>query len=85
MIMLDTKPGDDQSNGGAMAMPDGVPDQVPSYWSVYFAVQDCDVAVARSVELGATVFLPAMQMGPGRFAGITDPSGATPTIGAFSS
>ena len=85
MIMLDTKPGDDQSNGGAMAMPEGVPEQVPSYWSVYFAVQDCDTAVARSVELGATVFLPAMQMGPGRFAGITDPTGATLMIGAFSS
>ncbi len=85
MIMLDTKPGEDKSNGAAMSTPAGVPDEVPSCWLVYFAVEDCDAAVARAVGLGASVFLPAMQMGPGRFAGLTDPTGASLMLGAFGS
>jgi predicted enzyme related to lactoylglutathione lyase len=83
MITLDTKPGDDKGNGGAMTMPAEVPSEVPPFWAVYFAVTDCDESVARAVELGGTVFLPAMQMGPGRFAGITDPTGAAFMLGHF--
>jgi predicted enzyme related to lactoylglutathione lyase len=77
MIVLDAKEGDDKSNGGAMSMPPGVPDEVPSYWAVYFAVADCDAALARATELGAEVFLPTMEMGPMRFGGVTDPTGAS--------
>ena len=84
MITLDAKDGEDKSNGGAMAMPDEVPSEVPSYWAVYFAVEDCDRSVERAVDLGATVFLPAMSMGPGRFAGIMDTTGASLMIGSFS-
>lgn len=80
---LDTKEGDDKSNAGAMTVPDGVPAEVPSYWAVYFAVADCDTSVARAGELGGTVFLPAMSMGPGRYAGITDPTGGMLMVGSF--
>jgi len=80
---LDSKPGDDKSNAGAMAMPEGVPAEVPSFWGVYFAVADCDATLARATELGATVSFPAMDMGPMRFAGITDPTGAFVMFGAF--
>jgi uncharacterized protein len=76
VIALDAKDGDDKSNGGAMTMPEGVPPDVPAHWAVYFAVGDCDAAVARAQELGASVFLPAMDMGTMRFAGIADPTGA---------
>ena len=80
---LDTKPGEDTSNAGAMTMPAMVPAEVPAYWAVYFAVADCDDAVERATGLGAQVFLPAMQMGPGRFAGLTDPTGAMVMVGSF--
>jgi hypothetical protein len=81
--MLDSKPGDDKSNAGAMTMPEGVPPEAPSCWMVYFAVADCDDAVGRGQDLGATVFLPAMDMGPGRFAGLADPTGAMFFLGSF--
>jgi predicted enzyme related to lactoylglutathione lyase len=80
---LDTKTGDDKSNCGAMPMPDMVPATVPSMWMVYFAVADCDASVARAQELGATLFFPPMDMGPGRFAGVTDPVGAMFFFGAM--
>jgi len=84
MIVLDAKDGDDKSNGGAMAMPPGVPDAVPSFWAVYFAVQDCAASVATAEALGGTVFLAPMQMGPGTFAGVTDPTGGMFFLGNFS-
>jgi len=80
---LDTKEGEDTSNCGAMATPPGVPAEAPSLWNVYFAVADCDASVTRATELGGTVFLPAMAMGPGRFAGISDPTGAMFLLGSF--
>ena len=83
MAILDAKEGDDKSNGGAMAMPPDVPEQVPSYWAVYFLVEDCDASVARATDLGAGVIVEPMQMGPGRFAGITDPTGAALFLGNF--
>lgn len=82
-IMLDAKPGDDKSNGGLMAIAEQLPADVPSHWGVYFAVPDCEEASVAAVDLGATVFLPPMQMGPGVFSGITDPTGAKLYIGSF--
>ena len=80
---LDTKPGDDTSNCGAMAMPPGVPDEVPSLWMVYFAVADTQASFDRALELGASVMFEPMAMGPGTFAGIVDPTGAGFSLGAF--
>jgi predicted enzyme related to lactoylglutathione lyase len=70
-------------NCGAMAMPPGVPDEVPSFWAVYFAVEDCDTSLALAESLGGTVFLPGMDMGPGRFGGVTDPTGGMFFLGHF--
>lgn len=78
---LPGKPGDDKSNAGAMAMPPGVPQGAPSSWMVYFAVGDCDAAMAKATELGGSVFLPAMDMGTGRFGGLVDPTGAMFMVG----
>ncbi|MFN8183912.1 MAG: VOC family protein [Candidatus Nanopelagicales bacterium] len=77
------KPGEDKSNAGAMPMPPGVPDEAPSVWMVYFAVADCDTAMAAAEGLGAQVFLPAMQMGPGRFGGLIDPTGGMFLVGSL--
>lgn len=77
------KAGDDKTNAGAMAMPPGVPEEAPSFWLVYFAVDDCDEAMARGQELGASMLFPAMQMGPGRFGGLVDPTGAVFAVGSF--
>ena len=42
----------DDTIGGMMDMPAEVPPQIPAYWLVYFAVDDCDAAVAWATELG---------------------------------
>jgi uncharacterized protein len=64
--------------GGMMAMTDdSYPPEVPPHWSVCFAVADCDAMVAKGRELGATVVMEPMDMPIGRFAGMTDPQGAT--------
>lgn len=75
--------GADSGNGGAMNMPDGVPPEAPSMWVVYFEVTDCDDSVRRLTELGGELFLPPMQMGPNRFAGGADPTGAMFFFGSF--
>jgi predicted enzyme related to lactoylglutathione lyase len=80
---LEAKEDDDKSVAGAMTMPDGVPAEAPSMWLVYFAVGSCDEAVEQAAALGATVFLPPMTMGPGRFAGLTDPAGGMFMVGHF--
>jgi hypothetical protein len=67
---------DGASIAGMMPMPEAVPAQVPPYWLVYFAVEDCDASVAKAVELGGSQMFPPMDIPIGRFAGITDPQGA---------
>lgn len=52
----------------------------PPFWSVYFAVDDTDAAVARVAELGGTTLRPAMDAPPGRFAVVADPLGAAFTV-----
>lgn len=63
--------------GGMMAMTDEwFPPEVPSHWSVCFAVADCDAIVAAARELGATITFEPTDMAIGRFANIVDPQGA---------
>ncbi|MGB5759603.1 MAG: VOC family protein [Acidimicrobiales bacterium] len=61
---------------GLKDMPAGVPDEVPSYWLVYFAVDDVDAAVVRTRELGGTAATETMTAGGMRFAVLEDPLGA---------
>lgn len=67
---------DGEEVAGLMDVPPGVPDEVPSYWLVYFAVDDVDTAVARASELGGSVAAPAMEVGDMRFAVLEDTEGA---------
>lgn len=61
---------------GAMTMPAGVPGEVPSGWFVYFDVDDCDASCTQALGLGATSAFEPMTMGPVRFGGLLDPTGA---------
>jgi predicted enzyme related to lactoylglutathione lyase len=48
-----------------------------AYWLAYFAVDDTDGRAAKAMELGAGVILPPESMDQvGRYAVLTDPSGA---------
>ena len=57
-------------------LPAEVPAQVPPHWRVYFAVDDADETVAKSVSIGAEVLRPAEDMPYGRHADLSDPQGA---------
>jgi predicted enzyme related to lactoylglutathione lyase len=65
-----------RSVGGMMRKPPMLPDEVPPFWAVYFAVADTDAAVARVAELGGSIMVPARDIEPGRFAVAVDPTGA---------
>lgn len=65
-----------QPVAGLMAMPPEVPADVPSYWLVYFAVDDVEAAVRRVEELGGSVVVSTMTVQEMRFAVVADPSGA---------
>jgi len=53
-----------------------LPDGVPAHWSIYFAVEDADAALAKIVELGGTIVQPAEDTPYGRLAQAADPTGA---------
>jgi predicted enzyme related to lactoylglutathione lyase len=75
---------DGRSVGGMMQRPPMLPERVPNHWAVYFAVADTDAAVARINELGGTVVVPPMDIEPGRFAAVVDPTGAAFNVIALS-
>ena len=66
--------------GGIIAMDENWPAEVPPHWMVYFAVEDCDAAAAQVAELGGEVCVPPTDIPPGRFAVVSDSTGATFTI-----
>lgn len=62
---------------GMVPLPGDVPQDVPANWLTYFAVDDCDAAVAKVEELGGSVLLRPMDVeSVGRFAVAVDPYGA---------
>ena len=67
--------------GGMMAMPAGVPSEVPSHWMTYFAVDDVDASTKRATELGGEIVHgPQDVPDVGRFYIIRDPTGAVMTL-----
>jgi uncharacterized protein len=68
---------DGASVAGAWEMNAMVPAEVPSYWQVYFAVEDVDAAFRRALELGAHEMVEPQAFPGGRFAILSDPQGAT--------
>jgi predicted enzyme related to lactoylglutathione lyase len=67
---------DGNTVGGIGELPAEVPAEVPPHWRVYFAVDDCDAAVAKLSELGGAVHRPPQDMPYGRHADVADPQGA---------
>lgn len=57
----------------------------PPFWSVWFAVDDCDASTAKVRELGGSVLMEPNDMSFGRGAVVADPSGAAFGIGAMTS
>jgi len=70
--------GDDSSQGGIVPLsPEMAAAGMSARWLPYFEVADCDAVVANATEHGGTVTAPAQDVpGVGRFASLTDPSGA---------
>ena len=65
-----------QSIGGATEMNPMVPAEVPSYWLVYFTVNDVDAAHRTAVEAGGRELTPPMNFPGGRMSILNDPQGA---------
>jgi len=65
-----------ESIAGGMEMNPMVPAQVPSYWMVYFNVDDVDAAFRKAIDGGAKEMLAPDDYPGGRFAILTDPQGA---------
>ena len=68
---------DGESIAGAWEMSPMVPADVPSYWQVYFTVEDVDAAFRTAIGLGATEMVAPQDMPGGRFAIVSDPEGAS--------
>jgi hypothetical protein len=65
-----------QSIAGAMEMNPMVPAGVPSYWMVYFAVEDVDGSFKTAIDSGAREMLAPQDFPGGEFAVLGDPQGA---------
>lgn len=65
-----------ESLAGGMEMSPMVPAEVPSYWMVYFAVEDVDASFQTAIASGAREMLPPRDYPGGRFAILGDPQGA---------
>jgi uncharacterized protein len=68
---------DDQSIAGALEMNPVIPAEVPSYWLVYFSVDDVDGAFRKAIESGGKEMVPPQDFPGGRFAIVSDPQGAS--------
>jgi predicted enzyme related to lactoylglutathione lyase len=69
----------DRPAGGMMAItPEmSMGEGIPSNWTLYLAVADCDATAAKAKSLGGKVYRePEDIPGVGRFAVIADPQGA---------
>jgi len=64
-------------------VPDQYPDDVPSHWSVTFAVDDADVIADRAVALGGDVILAPFDAGVVRAAVLSDPQGAVFSVSKY--
>ncbi|POX40032.1 hydrolase [Streptomyces sp. Ru73] len=61
---------------GRMKMTEDFPAELPSHINPYFAVEDCDEAIAKVRKLGGQVHFGPHDSPFGRFAAVSDPQGA---------
>jgi hypothetical protein len=67
--------GDERIAGGVEMSP-MVPAEVPSYWMIYFGVDDLEASYRTALEAGAREMMPPTDFPGGRFAIVADPQGA---------
>jgi predicted enzyme related to lactoylglutathione lyase len=65
-----------QSIAGGMEMNPMVPAEVPSYWMVYFTVDDVDKSFKKAIQAGAEEMMAPQDFPDGRYAILRDPQGA---------
>jgi predicted enzyme related to lactoylglutathione lyase len=65
---------------GAWEMNPMVPAEVPTYWQVYFNVDDVDATYEKALNLGASQLVEPQDFPGGRFAILNDPEGASVAI-----
>jgi len=65
-----------EGDGQEAGIMDAVAEGAPSYWALYFHVEDADTTLAKVAELGGTVAEPAVDTPYGRLATAVDPNGA---------
>jgi predicted enzyme related to lactoylglutathione lyase len=68
---------DGESIAGAWEMAPTMPADTPSYWQVYFTVDDVDAAYRRALQLGGKEMFAPVDFPGGRFAIVADPHGAS--------
>lgn len=67
----------DQDFGGIWAIPKDKSKEIPPHWMAYVLVENLDESVEKVKKNGGTIKKPASDAGEfGRFAIITDPTGA---------
>jgi hypothetical protein len=67
----------DEQIAGAFEMNPEIPSSVPSYWTVYFNVDDVDRTFQQALQVGAKEVVSPQDYPGGRFAILSDPHGAT--------
>ena len=65
-----------QPLAGALEMNPELPAETPSYWLLYFNVDDVDARFNKAVQLGGSEMVAPQDMPGGRFAIVGDPQGA---------
>lgn len=68
---------DDKEFGGIWSIPKDKEKQIPPHWMAYILVENLDESLEKANKHGASIMKPAANAGDfGRFAIITDPTGA---------
>lgn len=67
---------DGESVAGALEMNPMVPAETPSYWMVYFTVDDVDSSFKKAIDAGGREMMAPQDFPGGRFAIVGDPQGA---------
>ncbi|MEU9761049.1 VOC family protein [Streptomyces sp. NPDC047987] len=71
-----TEPGPDTAIGGRSVISDAFPAELPSYFLIYFAVEDCNTTAGHAVRLGGRITAPPFDIPYGRMAVLQDDQGA---------
>lgn len=69
-----------RANAGMMDVTGMAPDEVPAYWAIYFAVDDCDTTVEAINTNGGSLVMDPMDSEVGKMATALDPTGAVFTV-----